>query len=546
MKWQIKAPDQISNLDELKKILLTNRHLDLESDLDFFSPPHPRQLSLNSVDIKEKSLLHAQQLIQSAIDHKQKILIFGDYDADGICSTAVIWETLYQLGMKAQVFIPHRKKHGYGLSVTALAEIFAKDKPDLIITVDNGIVAHPALEFAKQAGVKVIVTDHHQADQEKLEAEEVIHSTALAGAGVAWFLSQTLIGRAADQLLDLVVLATIADQVPVLKANRSFVFHGLPALAKTQRLGLQALLKVAGLNSGKLDSFQVAFMLAPRINAMGRLDYGLPALQLLCTRNKDRAATLAIQLNQTNQERQNLTYDALTQVEKHLTLGEKDKLLLVFDPSYNPGVIGLIAGKLVEKYARPTLVMTKVEGVIKGSARSVEGIDITTFLRKFSKDFLELGGHSMAAGFAFNPDLQNELFIKLQTQAQQDFADELLVANLVLEAKLDPQLLNLELLDLLDTFKPFGQANQAPLFALFKLKLLDKQYLGKNQEHLKLIFAYPDQEAKTLKTLFWQQGEIFNQLKLAQSYDLAVSLERNVWNGKSSLQAVVKDLKTEL
>lgn len=543
MHWQIKAKKPIKTLSDLKKVLLDNRQV--VQPESFFNPLDPQTITAKQVAIDQLELQKAVVRIKQAVAKKEEVLIFGDYDADGVCSSAIIWESLYQLGLKAQVFIPDRQQHGYGISLLALSDIARLDKkPQLIITVDNGIVAHPALEKAREIGIEVIVTDHHLADQQSPLALALVHSEQLAGAGVAWILAKELLGKPANSLLDLVALATIADQVPLLAFNRALVVAGLKVLAQNKRLGLNKLMQVANLDPQKITVEQIAFGLAPRINAMGRLGLALDALRLLCTRNSTRASNLAVKLQKTNQQRQDLTNLALEDAKQNITTQSNDKIFLLYQADYHPGVVGLIAGKLVEQLAKPVLVMSQQDKIIKGSARSVPGIDITAFLRQFQASFLELGGHAMASGFSFSSQIKEELFAQLITKANQQFASELLLKQLDIEASLDYSLLNNHLLDLLEQFQPFGQQNPEPIFALFGLTLTDVSLMGKQQQHARLSFAHSLFGGKALTVLAWNYQTQAKQLELGKNYDLAVSISRNNWNGQSNLQAVLKDLQT--
>lgn len=542
MQWRIKAKKIIDNLPDLEKILLEHRQV--VDKQDFFNPLHPEQIKVAEAGIDLKQFNKAISRIKQAIAKKEEVLIFGDYDADGICSTAIIWETLYKLGMKAQVFIPHRQKHGYGISLTALAEIQKQKKvPQLIITVDNGIVAHKALKEAKKKQIDVIVTDHHQADKKKPAAIAVVQTTQLAGAGVAWFLAKALLGKQANELLDLVALATIADQVPLLNFNRCLVVAGLKILAQNKRLGLKKLIQIANLDLTKLTAYSIAFVLAPRINAMGRLGHGLDALRLLCTRNSIRASKLAVLLQTTNQQRQNITAKALEDAKQQVTKKDDDKIFLLYQANYHLGVVGLIAGKLVEQLAKPVLVMSKQGDLIKGSARSVNGIDITKFLRQFEADFEELGGHAMAAGFSFLADKKETLFKKLIVAANNQFADKFLVNYLDLEAIIDYSLVDYPLLNSIDKLRPFGQQNQEPFFVLRKLKLTNLFFMGNNKQHVKLTFIHEKYSKQILSAVAWNYAKQAKQLTLNKEYDLAVSLQENNWNGRTNIQAVLKDLK---
>src|SRR5258708_712931 len=249
--------------------------------------------------------------ILEARDKKQDVFLFGDYDADGVSATAILWEGLQSIGVVARPFIPHRSKNGYGLSVKTLESVLAGKRPDLLITVDNGIVAHDAFRMLKELKIDAILTDHHSREKKVPDALAVIHTTQLCGSTVAWFLARELSKTAARDSLDLTAIATIADQMPLSGVNRSFVKFGLEALRRTRRVGLQLLIAKAGLEPTQLNVSAINYGIAPRINAMGRLKHGMDALRLICTKNMQRADQLVKELNETNVSRQELTRSKL-------------------------------------------------------------------------------------------------------------------------------------------------------------------------------------------------------------------------------------------
>ncbi|MBI2032917.1 MAG: DHH family phosphoesterase, partial [Candidatus Levybacteria bacterium] len=320
-KWDIKNnfKFQISNfkLDKFTKILLENRGLKTKKEIDAFLNPRLENVTVDSVDIDKKQLAKVLKRIEKSIKDKEQIVVFGDYDVDGICGTAILWETLHNLGARVMPYIPHRVDEGYGLSKKGISNV-KSEMPDvkLIITVDNGIVASEAVEYAKKKGIDVIITDHHVPSKKLPKAYAIVHTTKLCGTGVAYLLSKVLrhIPRNEDdEHLELVALATIADLVPLREANRVLTKYGLSALAKTKRLGLLELFKEAALDASVIGVYHVGHIIAPRLNAMGRMEYAMGSLRLLCTKSSDRAVKLAWKLGQTNRERQMLTKDSFLQ-----------------------------------------------------------------------------------------------------------------------------------------------------------------------------------------------------------------------------------------
>lgn len=532
--WEYKQPTCINNAADCRSVLLANRSI-LSAD-EFLQPVNPIQLSASEVGIDEPALIQAADIINSAVEKQHKILIFGDYDVDGVSATAIIWETLRELGLIAQPFIPHRLKHGYGLSIRALKEIWESGKPDLIITVDNGIVAHEALSWLAKEQVPVILTDHHQPDGKLIAAAVVVHSTQISGAAVAWFLARQLMPTSAESYFDLLGLATLADQMPLLGANRAFACYGLQALENTKRAGLQALKKVSQL-SGPITSQTAQFSLIPRLNAMGRLDHGLVSLRLLCVRSHSQAAEIAQQLQSTNQDRQQLTFDlqslALTQAQQQ----QNEKIIVVQSEDFHEGVIGLLAGKLLETLYKPVIAIQIGEITAKASVRSIPGFDIIQFLRKQQLPFLELGGHALAAGFLISRENVPTVVAAIQSAAQELLTDALLIPKLLLESKVVIPAVTPELVRVIESFQPFGQANPAPVFGIESVIVKDCMAMGSEQQHLKLVLS--DQQSHTITGLFWRNGDLLTQLKIGQTISVAGRLELNTWRGQQRVQLVV-------
>jgi single-stranded-DNA-specific exonuclease len=323
MRWQINhdltqesTGSKEQRITAIINAILQSRGLaDARQIKDFLQTVSPSSYTPDDVGIDASQLSRAVSLINRAITDQQPIIVYGDYDADGITATAILWETLHHLGAKAVPFIPSREHHGYGLSVKGLEDALKLvDSNPLVITVDNGIVAHQPAQWLQDNAIPLIITDHHAPGDQLPQAESIIHSTKIAGAGVAWFVSKELSEKYAASTLDLVAVGTIADMMPLLGINRSFAKHGLDELGKSQRPGLEALLKQANVDlSQNLTPYHINYIIAPRLNAMGRLEHAIDSLRLVCTRNPQRAAILAEKLGATNRTRQDLTVDLLAQ-----------------------------------------------------------------------------------------------------------------------------------------------------------------------------------------------------------------------------------------
>lgn len=544
-----------TSIDEVMKILLKNRGI--ENIDSFLNVKHPQDLTLTEVGLKPPQMKKAVKRIIKAQKTGEKVLIFGDYDADGICATAILWLTLYHLKINVFPFIPHRGKHGYGVSDVAIDEILQaeeKEKPALIITVDNGIVAHqPIKRLVEQEKIDVIITDHHQPESANNQAifppaHAIVHTTQLCGATVAWMLARELEPDFANKQLDLAGIATIADQVSLIGANRSFAKFGLEALTQTEKIGLNQLFQAAGIEKKNISSGTVGFSLVPRINAMGRLKHGLDALRLLCTNSRNQATSLVKILMDTNIERQDLTNellaDAILQAEKQAN----EHLIIVSSPDYHDGVIGLIAGRLVEKYHKPAIALSLDDNTAKASARSVTGVNITKLLRQVQADLIDVGGHPLAAGFSVEIKKLPQVRQKLAKIALAEISVELLQPTLDLELELPWEFVSEELIAAIEKLAPFGQDNPRPFFLLNNLKILNVMSMGKENNHLKIVAgrpaaANPTESTKTLNVLAWRKGELARKLRENQNISLAGTLELNHWNGKTSVQMILEDLR---
>ena len=323
-RWEtlnkLKVQSEKFKVDDLIDLLLENRGIKTEKERDEFLNPQLETITPNSVGIDSRQLKKALTRIKKAIDDKEQIIVFGDYDVDGITGSAILWETLHAMGANVLPYIPHRIDEGYGLSIAGISNVMEKiprlaslardDRGGLIITVDNGIVAHDAVEFANKQGIDVIITDHHTIGSTLPDAYAIVHTTKLCGAGVAYLLSQELkvqsekfkVGE--DNHLELAALGTVADMVPLTGANRAIVKYGLEKLARTKRPGLLELFRQAGLEKDVFGVYDIGFIIAPRLNAAGRIESAMDSLRLLCTTSRTRASVLAEQLELTNRERQ--------------------------------------------------------------------------------------------------------------------------------------------------------------------------------------------------------------------------------------------------
>ncbi|MBI2021849.1 single-stranded-DNA-specific exonuclease RecJ [Candidatus Daviesbacteria bacterium] len=517
--------------DNLEKQLLFNRGLKTKQEIDHFLTP---KLIDFSKDLKIPGIPKALTRIKKAIVNNELIIVYGDYDVDGVCASAILYKALTSIGAKVLPYIPHREKEGYGLSKLGLE--FSRDSgAGLVITVDNGIVALEQASFAKEIGLDLIITDHHLPLDTKPEALAIVHSTKMCGAAVAWCLVSEVIKRELnEELSQFVAIATISDMMPLLGLNRAFVFEGLKVLNSTKNPGLLELIKEAGLTLGQIGAYEVGHMLSPRLNAIGRLEHAIDALRLLCTKDSLKASKLARLLTDANTKRQILTVSAIEEAKLLLNGNGHKKIHILDSKDWSPGIIGLVAARVCEEYHRPAIAISIGESYSKGSARSVAGVNIVEVIRKCSDILIDIGGHQGAAGFSIaNENL--EVFKEKLELLAQDLPEEV-EQTLEIEAEVESKLLTKGLVAKLNDFEPFGIGNPKPLLSTNNMKVANIKTVGEDGKHLKF-------RAEGIEAIAFGMGDMVSLLKEGTLVDLAYFLEINRFNGSEILQLKVKDIK---
>lgn len=541
-KWEVLSSEPPKSLEEIQRILLQNRNINTKEEVENFINPKIEDVNAKSVEIDGEQLKSAVKRIRQAIEKKEQIIIFGDYDVDGICGTAILWETLNAAGAKVSPYIPNRIEEGYGLSIAGITNI-KKQFPDtsLIITVDNGIVACAPVDFANSQNIDVIITDHHTLGPTLPNAVNIVHTTKLCGTGVAWILSKEFEMKLTDHL-DLVALATVADLVPLVNSNRTLLKFGLKELHETKRVGLLCLFEEAGIEKEKIDTYEIGHVIAPRLNAMGRLEDAMDSLRLICTKDIKRAKKLAQLLSDTNKERQDVTKEATIHATSLVRENkmDKQKLLFVVHESYEPGVIGLVAGKLVEEFYRPSIVLSKGEKVSKASARSIYGFNIIDFIRQSSEFLVDAGGHPMAAGFTVENENLDKLQKKFEELAEGLLNDDHFIRNLRIDSMLGFNFLDFELLDSLVKLSPYGMANPQPVFATEKVEVLDIKLVGKEGKHAKFFLSKDDVK---ISAIGFGMGDQISEIHIGDEINIAYSIDDDNWNGNRRMQLRLKDLR---
>ena len=525
MKWKI-LPKKSNSL--IEQFLLNRGIKTLKEKEHFFNP----QVSDYEKNLNLKGIPNAKKRIEKAIKENELIIVYGDFDADGICGAAVLYLGLTSIGAKVLPYIPHREKEGYGLSKAGLE--YARDSgAGLVITVDCGIVNFEQALFAKEIGLDLIITDHHQIFDGKLPScLEVVHSTEICGTAVGWCLVRSLISRKdLEELLDLVAMATVADMMPLTGVNRAFVKLGLEKLNRTKRVGLLALFNEAGITCGNITSYDIGHIIVPRLNAMGRIEHAIDSLRLLCTKDPLKAHKLAELIGSVNMQRKELTLKAFEEA-KILVNGSK-KIHVLYSKDWIPGIVGLVAGRVCEETQVPAVAISVGEVYSKGSARSVRGVNIVQILRKCSDILVAVGGHPGAAGFTIETS-KIEVF-KSRLEELMDGNEISREHELEIEAEVSSDKLTLSLAKELEKFEPFGVGNKIPLLATMNTKLSDLRTVG-DGKHLK-------GKVDNVDFIGFSMGNMEKVLENGQYVGVAYTLDIDRFQGAEKLQFKVKDIK---
>lgn len=559
-KWNILSANQESGIrnqedktKEIVDILFVNRGLSTKKERESFLHPKLEGVTFKSVGIDEKEVKKTTDRLKKAKDDGEQVMVYGDYDVDGITGAAILWETLNDIGIKVMPYIPHRTLEGYGLSEKGIDNLLVLyPETSLIITVDNGIVANNAVDKAKKLGIDTIITDHHVADAENHELPQsfaLVHTTVLCGAGVAWLLGHelrkvfnTVDKNKEDIHLELATLGTVADLVPLTHANRAIVYHGLSALCSTSRLGLKALYAQAAITAETIGVYQIGHVIGPRLNASGRLESAMDSLRLLCTTDKNRAKELAEKLGLINLERQKVMFEATTHaLSKVREVKGTKKIIIIDHDSYPEGVIGLVAGKLVEEFYLPAIVIAKGEKLSKGSVRSIKGFNIIEFLRSSSELFVNVGGHPMAAGFTIETEKIEELKTVLEAKVEEFIKEEVLQRSLTIDTQLSLNAITPELYSSIQSLAPFGMGNPEPTFVSRHVLIREKRIIGKDRKHLRFILQQDDR--KIFEAIAFGMAERSSELEDDSFADIVYVIDENTWNGNTKLQLKIKDIK---
>ncbi|MDQ7030046.1 MAG: single-stranded-DNA-specific exonuclease RecJ [Ardenticatenia bacterium] len=549
--WRVRPPvpghvlARLGGLPPLIAQLLYNRGISSSAEARAFL----ERRGMDADPFALADMERAVERVRKAIAGGEHIVIHGDFDADGITATLVLGQTLHALGAHTHVYIPHRVDEGYGLNANALTRM-ARNGVQLVVSVDCGIRAHAEVELVNRLGMEIIVTDHHTVPPKLPPAFAVINpgrvdsggDARLSGVGVAFRVAQALLLReqehpvahretslSPDDLLDLVAVGTVADVVPLLGENRALVWHGLRRLRTRPRPGLDQLMRVARVDPAWLSAESLAFAIGPRINAAGRLDHPYLAYRLLKTGNIRRARELAQHLEALNQRRQALTV-ALERHALHLIEDPAAPLLLAAAPDFHPGVMGLVASRLMELCHRPAVIVHAKGGLWRGSARSIPEFHITCALDACADLLERYGGHAAAAGFTVRPEHLAPLHERLLDAAARAFAGRAPQPVLDVDAPLALEALTPDVLAHLDRLRPFGQDNPAPVLLATNVRWEQARFLGQEGQHLRLVLR--DTLGRRWPAIAFRQGRRWDN-GLPERIDVAFSVRSARTSGGS-------------
>lgn len=574
-KWFIKnKKGNIKDISEKFKVngvvskLLINRDLIDDSSIEMFLNPDLDRLHS---PVLLKDIIHASNLVNEDVKNNRKIRIVGDYDVDGIMSIYILYKGLKKIGADVDYTVPNRIIDGYGINKRMVDEAKADDI-NTIITCDNGISANEVIKYAKDIGIKIIVTDHHNVPEELPKADAIINPKQedckypfkdICGATVAYkfvefiYMTNGFEDEEIFELLEYAAIATICDVMDLVDENRIIVKKGLEALNTTQDIGLRALIDSCGLKDKNLSVYHIGFIIGPCLNATGRLDTALSALDLLLSDDNSKAKIIADSLVELNTKRKSMTQDG---VKKVLDLVKSnylnDKILVVYEPSTHESIAGIVAGRIKEYYNKPTIVLTDGEDMVKGSARSIDGYNIYEEVLKEKALLESFGGHTMAAGMSLRKENVDKLRVNLNSSCS--LTDEDLIPRIYVDMQLPLEHINFKLLEEMKCLEPYGKGNSKPLFGEKNLKIVRARILGKNKNVIKMDLV--SSSNVKFDGILFSDGQIFLD-ELSKKYsnntvedvlkgldnDIMIDIlyfpDINEFNGRTNIQLVIQNFR---
>ncbi len=563
-KWLIKASEPVLQPILAKKLGVSPLMAQLLINRGIYTVRAAREfLNVSFEELHAPELMRdlpkAVEIISGTLDRAGKILVYGDYDVDGVTGTTLLVHVLRRLGGNVKYYIPHRLNEGYGLH-TPVLQMARESGIQLVLTVDCGISSVAEVDEANRSGgPAIVITDHHEPPSELPRAAAVVNPKRkgcrypfgdLAGVGVAFKLVQALLVSRGnpfswEEYLDLVCLGTVADIVPLQGENRILVRHGLSYLSNSARPGLQALCQACGIRQNTITAWEVGFLLAPRVNAAGRLDDAGLAVEMLLSDDYDAALEMARLLNKANQERQNLEAvtlaEALGMLEQDPGLADRDVLVLA-SANWHPGVIGIVASRLVDRFYKPVLLIACDQELGKGSARSISGFHLYNALEYCAGYLTGYGGHAMAAGFLLPVEQVDILREKINDYAAAHLCEAETEPVMELDALVSLQDITYELINEIEQLAPYGHGNPGPVFALQQARLVNCRGVGKNNAHLKMLLS---DHSAVMDGIGFNLGQFAGELAVAKEVSVAFTPEVNTWQGRQTLQVKVQDVHLE-
>ena len=551
----------------LIKRLLATRGITSEKEVYEFL--HPLEITPSNPE-NFTDMQKAVERLSRAIDSNEKIVIYGDFDADGVTSTSLLYKTFKYLGADVNYFIPDRDKEGHGIDTNVLVKLMTTVKPKVIISVDCGISNVDAVNFLNSFKIDVIITDHHEAPEvlpnayaiinpkapkalnENLSVKEIESMTSFAGVGVAFKVAQALLAHYNKSefiydILPFVAIGTVADIVPLIGENRYLVSKGLELISKGKHYGIKRLFESAGYNVEKgVTSEMIGFGIAPRINASGRLDTVKDAVNVLISDNKQEIEMAIANLNELNKVRQTLSNEIFAQADEMLKKeGNKNPAIILYNKDWHVGIIGIVASKFVEKYYKPTFLMTYSDEtkMFRCSARGIDGLSLYDIISENSELFEGFGGHTMAAGLSFSSEKSSFEQVKeaLNKSVKEAIGNKELKPFIDIDLEVFPNDIDTEMVEEISQMEPFGANNPSPIFAMKNLKIKEKRIMGENKDHLRLIVQ---SESKEMTCVRWSMGDV--ALVAGDNLDIAFHPQINEYNGNTSVQLVIDDIHSDL
>lgn len=559
-KWELADNTSSATVDNLEKELGISRILatllaqqginSTEQAKKFFEP--------SMEEIHDPTLLHdmdkAVERIEQAVEKQEQITIYGDYDADGITSTSLMYETLLSVGANVNYYVPNRFTDGYGPNMDAYQRLI-DNGTQLFITVDNGVSGKNVIDKVMAAGVDVVITDHHELPADLPNAVAIVHPRYpgsnypfpdLSGVGVAFKVAWALTGEFPVEELDLVAIGEIADVVNVTDENHALISYGIQQLRQGMRPGLAALMKLADIKANNLTDQDIGFGIAPRLNALGRIADANDGVKLLTSLDENESQKLAKEVDQANKERQNLVAEIMKEAEKQAnsSANQQKRTLLIVGKGWHQGVLGIVASRIMNETGKPTIVASTDQNnptLIKGSGRSVDSFNLFNALEAHRELFTTFGGHPAACGLSFDQGNIAPLQIALEEEASQQKFDPTVKQPLPIAMQLEPADVTQQLYNDIQRVAPFGPGNMEPVFELNNVKVVDVKTMGQEHQHLKFSIV---SDKKNLTVVAFGQGNLATLLSAPTGQiNLAVKVSLNEWRGKKSVQLMLEDLQ---